>query len=298
MGKNIYLNEGQFDSLLKKMLMNEGFHKTAKTRTFGDKIREYVIPAEKRLNAHGMTLFADDGAINELPDVADAIDAKQLSIKDFLSPETFSDNDAFQLVQQWLKNVQYRGENKYARVLADENKPILQQQADERERRKLNNLSDGEKAMRRNIAAKNDKYAKYFAQPDFTCDAFNYYNNWSDGDFPIEISGESNIVLLDKKLQPFFEKEPDYGQYMAIKEKCKELGLYAFDGVAVYTPIVGKPIKKAGGYSFSVNANGKKQIPMGWKEMFFFLRDNYNVGVLQVDTSEPPCFYIKVNPKR
>jgi hypothetical protein len=82
---------------------------------------------------------------------------------------------------------------------------------------------------------------------------------------------------------------------MAIVDKCKELGLYGFDGTAVYTKVVGKPTVDAKGVHFQVNPqSGKRIVPMGWGEMYKFLRTNYRAGVLQIDNTEPPCFYIKV----
>ena len=216
----------------------------------------------------------------------------------FLDADNFADKEAFDLVNQYIMGEPYRGENKYAKALAKVESERLNQEAEAREQKKLDNRSDAQKAIDRNTATKIDKYMKYFSSPEFTCDAFNYYNNWSDGDFPIPISGESNIVLLNKKLMPYFQKEPDYESYMAIRNKCTELGLFGFDGTAVYAPLVGKPVKNGNGYLFGINPKtGNKQVPKGWRDMVMFLRENYNIGVLSVDTSEPKCFFMKVNKR-
>ena len=262
-----------------------------------------------------MSLFADPSYVSLLPQVADAIDNGEMILRSkrrmskkeqemaktdgvFLDVDNFADKEAFALVNQYIMGEPYRGENKYAKALAKVESERLNQEAEAREQKKLDNRSDAQKAIDRNTAAKIDKYMKYFSSPEFTCDAFNYYNNWSDGDFPIPISGESNIILLNKKLMPYFQKEPDYESYMAIRNKCTELGLFGFDGTAVYAPLVGKPVKNGNGYLFGINPKtGNKQVPKGWRDMVMFLRENYNIGTLNVDANEPKCFFIKVYKK-
>ena len=311
----IILTEKQVSYIFQKSLINEGFKKTANTMTAGQKITNLVIPAERKLEEMGMSLFADPSYVSLLPQVADAIDngemilrcKRRMSKKEqemaktdgvFLDVDNFADQEAFALVNQYIMGERFRGENKYAEALAKVESERLNQEAEAREQKKLDNRSDAQKAIDRNTAAKIDKYMKYFSSPEFTCDAFNYYNNWSDGDFPIPISGESNIVLLNKKLMPYFQKEPDYESYMAIRNKCMELGLFGFDGTAVYAPLVGKPVKNGNGYSFGINPKtGNKQVPKGWRDMVMFLRENYNIGVLSVDTDEPKCFFIKVSKR-
>lgn len=311
----IILSESQINYIIQKTLFNEGFKKTANTMTAGQKITNLVIPAERKLEEMGMSLFADPSYVSLLPQVADAIDngemilrcKRRMSKKEqemaktdgvFLDVDNFADKEAFALVNQYIMGEPYRGKNKYAEALAKVESERLNQEAEAREQKKLDNRSDTQKAIDRNTAAKIDKYMKYFSSPEFTCDAFNYYNNWSDGDFPIPISGESNIVLLNKKLMPYFQKEPDYESYMAIRNKCTELGLFGFDGDAVYAPLVGKPVRTRIGYSFGINPKtGNEQIPKGMNEMIMFLRKNYKIGALNVDTSEPKCFFIKVYRK-
>ena len=311
----IILTEKQVNYIFQRSLIKEGFKKTANTMTAGQKITNLVIPAERKLEEMGMSLFADPSYVSLLPQVADAIDngemilrcKRRMSKKEqemaktdgvFLDVDNFADQEAFALVNQYIMGERFRGENKYAEALAKVESERLNQEAEAREQKKLDNRSDAQKAIDRNTAAKIDKYMKYFSSPEFTCDAFNYYNNWSDGDFPIPISGESNIVLLNKKLMPYFQKEPDYESYMAIRNKCMELGLFGFDGTAVYAPLVGKPVKNGNGYSFGINPKtGNKQVPKGWRDMVMFLRENYNIGVLSVDTDEPKCFFIKVSKR-
>lgn len=308
----IILSESQINYIIQKALFNEGFKKTANTMSAGQKITNLVIPAERKLEQMGMTLFADPSFVSLLPQVAEAIDngdmilrwKPRMSKKEqemaktdgvFLDADNFADNEAFDLVKQYIMGERFRGENKYAEALAKVVSERLNQEAEAREQKKLDNRSDAQKAIDRNTSAKIEKYKNYFSSPEFTCDAFNYYNNWSDGDFPISISGESNIVLLNKKLMPFFQKEPDYESYMAIRNKCSELGLFGFDGTAVYAPLVGKPVRNGMGYSFGINPKtGNKQIPKGWKEMIMFLRENYKIGALNVDETDPKCFFIKV----
>ena len=311
----IILTEKQVSYIFQKSLINEGFKKTANTMTAGQKITNLVIPAERKLEEMGMSLFADPSFVSLLPQVADAIDNGEMILRwkprmskkeqemaktdgVFLDVDNFADQEAFALVNQYIMGEPYRGKNKYAEALAKVESERLNQEAEAREQKKLDNRSDAQKAIDRNTATKIDKYMKYFSSPEFTCDAFNYYNNWSDGDFPIPISGESNIVLLNKKLMPYFQKEPDYESYMAIRNKCTERGLFGFDGTAVYAPLVGKPVKKGNGYSFGINPKtGNKQIPKGWRDMVMFLRENYNIGTLNVDANEPKCFFIKVYKK-
>ena len=311
----IILTEKQVNYIFQRSLINEGFKKTANTMTAGQKITNLVIPAERKLEEMGMSLFADPSYVSLLPQVADAIDngemilrcKRRMSKKEqemaktdgvFLDVDNFADKEAFALVNQYIMGEPYRGKNKYAEALAKVESERLNQEAEAREQKKLDNRSDTQKAIDRNTAAKIDKYMKYFSSPEFTCDAFNYYNNWSDGDFPIPISGESNIVLLNKKLMPYFQKEPDYESYMAIRNKCTELGLFGFDGDAVYAPLVGKPVRTRIGYSFGINPKtGNEQIPKGMNEMIMFLRKNYKIGALNVDTSDPKCFFIKVYRK-
>lgn len=311
----IILTEKQVNYIFQKALIKEGFKKTANTMTAGQKIINLVIPAERKLEEMGMSLFADPSYVSLLPQVAEAIDSgdmvlrwkPRMSKKEqemaktdgiFLDVDNFADQEAFDLVNQYIMGERFRGENKYAEAIAKVEGERLSQEAEAREQKKLDNRSDAQKAIDRNTAAKIDKYKTYFSSPEFTCDAFNYYNNWSDGDFPIPISGESNIVLLNKKLMPYFQKEPDYESYMSIRNKCAELGLFGFDGTAVYAPLVGKPVKNGTGYSFGINPKtGNKQVPQGWRDMIMFLRENYNIGTLSVDTSEPKCFFIKVYKK-
>ena len=311
----IILTEKQVSYIFQKSLIKEGFKKTANTMTAGQKITNLVIPAERKLEEMGMSLFADPSFVSLLPQVAYAIDNGEMVLRwkprmskkeqemaktdgVFLDVDNFADQEAFALVNQYIMGERFRGENKYAEALAKVESERLNQEAEAREQKKLVSRSDAQKAIDRNTAAKIDKYMKYFSSPEFTCDAFNYYNNWSDGDFPIPISGESNIVLLNEKLMPYFQKEPDYESYMAIRNKCTELGLFGFDGTAVYAPLVGKPVKNGNGYSFGINPKtGNKQVPKGWRDMVMFLRENYNIGVLSVDTSDPKCFFIKVYRK-
>lgn len=293
--RKIYLTETQLNFIFKNTLLNEGIHKTANTRTFGGKIKAYLIPSEKKLQEHGLSLFEDPETVNELSDIADAIDAKEISINDFLDPDNFKDNEAYQLAMQWLKGINYRGENKYAEALANDSKESLAQTAKDREANVNNSLSTSEKIIKRNVAAKANKYTEYFNSDQFTLDALNFYNNW-DVEWPQIDADNLNRQELNEILMPYFKKDPRYKLYMMVKEKCNELGQYAYDGDAVYTPIVGKPIQKGIGVSFG-EKGGKKQIPPNWPTMFKFLREYFNTSALQITNSKPQCFFIKIVAK-
>jgi hypothetical protein len=162
MGRKVYLNDEQFKSYVKSVL-KEGFHRTANTRTFGQKIREYVIPAERTLQANGMSLFQDTNTLNELDDIADAIDNKEITVKDFLDPDNFADDEAYQLVLQYLKNIRYSGDNKYAQALANNNKDSMLQAAEDRERQKEANLSDRQKIINQKVAAKKQRQEEFIS---------------------------------------------------------------------------------------------------------------------------------------
>lgn len=291
--KKIILLESQFNYILNNTL-KEGLHKTASTRTFGGKIRSYVLPAEKKLQLHGESLFKDNEVVDELNEIADAVDNKEISINDFLDEDNFKDNDAYQLVLQWIKGIRYRGDNKYANILSSDAKKELDNSKEARESNKLNNMSNKERAINRNITAKENKYSDLFNSEKFTLDALNYYNTWKGGDFPVNVNLAHNKKELNDLLLPYFKNEDDYSLYMNIKQKCNELGQYAFDGDAVYTPIVGKPIVKQNGISFS-EKNGKKQIPKNWAEMYKFLRSKFQVSPLQITNEKPQCFFVKLS---
>ena len=70
----IILTEKQVNYIFQKSLIKEGFKKTANTMTAGQKITNLVIPAERKLEEMGMSLFADPSFVSLLPQVADAID--------------------------------------------------------------------------------------------------------------------------------------------------------------------------------------------------------------------------------
>jgi hypothetical protein len=228
------------------------------------------------------------------------LDNKQISIDDSLDPEReepiFKDEQARQLVAQWLTGVRYTGNNIYANELAKIEAPRLKSEEEARKAAKNNGYAQ-------NMAAKVEEYSKYFSGPQFTCDAYNYYDKCKGGDFPIDVSNETSMVSINEKLKPYFEKDSGYKPYMLIKKLCSLLNeqtasqgaVYAFDGLAVYAPIVGKPVQDKNGCHPSVSKSGVKQMPYGWATLLQQLRQRYNLGTLGVTNSKPRCFYIPVS---
>ena len=298
MGKNIYLTESQFNMFVENVCVNEGIHKTAKTKSFAEKIKKIVIPQEIILNQQKpkMSLFADGVGIKSLELLAQMIDNKEITVKQALDEPIFRDEQARQLVNQWLTGTRCTGENIYADAITNNNIPRLKGEEEARKAAKNNGYAQI-------MAAKVEEYSEYFSDPQFTCDAYNYYVKCKGGDFPIDVSNKTSMVSLNEKLKPYFKKDSGYKPYMLIKEICRLLNeqtashgaVYAFDGLAVYAPIVGKPFQDKNGYHPSVSKNGVKQMPCGWDTLLQELRKRYNVGTLGVTNSKPRCFYIPVS---
>jgi hypothetical protein len=259
-----------------------------------------LIPIEKQLNTVGLSLFAEEGAVDELGEVANYMDGltgknKRKALDEFLTTDVFKDEEAVAFAESRIRKEPLRTANKYANALSDLAKPIILAKAEERDAKHDSNLSTSEKIIRKNIAAKKERLDKVYS--DMVYDAYNYFNNWVGG-FPIDINKFKSKEELNNALMPYFEKESDYKKYMSIVNYCNQYSengttpanvRFIYDGDSVFFPAKTK---------FELNSNGQvtkmNTVPNGLKELRGKIKSlGFKSDFLTVTPQKSFCFKVK-----